>query len=255
MQAGTTRQIVGAVPDADFSRETMGCPGWRVQDVIAHLTTGAQMFHGIALGTISGANWMEERTRRLAENAALTPTELKALYPDADAQLIDTFKGMSPEELQAKRQHPAFGEVPVAHFMGLRISETAIHGWDVASTLDPEARLQGAAVAPVAAQIATVFPSWFLADKIAGLERSYRFTVGAPLNEERMLSISNGKVMWTTDSGDSDATLTLDGGDFLLLISGRLSSERLISTGRAQASGDEATAHELSSLFQAYGGR
>ena len=250
-QAAATRNIVQSVAEADFARESQGCPGWKVQDIIAHITTGAQMFEGIARGTLSGANWMEERQRRLAENAALSPNELRSRYAEADASLVSTFKGLSPEQLQAKRQHPAFGEVPVAQFLGMRISETAVHGWDIQSAIDPNATLQAPATGAVAGPIVNIFPTWFVPDEIAGLSRTYRFQTG---DSEHMLTIADGKAAWVS-SGSPDATLTLDMGDFVLLMTGRLSSEKLIASGRAQVSGDAEAAKQLSTLFKAYGGR
>jgi alkyl sulfatase BDS1-like metallo-beta-lactamase superfamily hydrolase len=103
----------------------------------------------------------------------------------------------------------------------------------------------------VTAQIVSVFPAWFLADSIAGLSRTYRFVVGSA---EHTLAIAGDKAAWTSGAA-ADATLTLDSGDFLLLLTGRLSSQKLINSGRAQASGDLEAAKQLSALFKAYGGR
>lgn len=251
-QAAATRQTIQSLAAADFAKGSLGCPGWRVQDVVAHITTGAQMFEGIARGTLSGANWMEERGRRLAENAALSPDDLKRRYAEADASLVSTFKSLSPEELQARRQHPAFGEVPVAQFLGMRISETAVHSWDIQSAVDPSAKLQAPATNAVASQIVNIFPAWFLPEAVAGMSRGYRFVVAEATHT---LAIAGGKAAWTDDDGAADATLTLDLGDFVLLMTGRLSSEKLIDSGRAQASGDIQAAKQLSTLFKAFGGR
>lgn len=250
-QAATTRAIVESASDADFARPTSGCPGWTVKDVVAHLTTGAQMFEGIARGTLSGANWMEERQRRLAENAALPPDELRRRFTEADTSLVATFKSLSPTDLQAKRQHPAFGEVPVSQFLGMRISETAVHGWDIQSAANPDVGLDAPAMDAVGAALTAAFPAWFLADKIFGLRTTYRFVVDGA---ERTLAIDQGKAAWTS-GGSPDTTLTLDGGDFVLLISGRVSSQTLVDSGRAKTSGDKNAARQLSTLFRAYGGR
>jgi|SRR5579884_136225 uncharacterized protein (TIGR03083 family) len=254
-QAAATRQIVDSTVEADFAKDTLGCPGWRVQDVVAHLTTGAQVFRGYALETINAANLVEERARFFAEACALPAGELKRRFADTDRQLVETFGGMSPQELQAMRTHPVFGTVAVSMFLGLRISELAIHGWDVQSTGDPEARLEAPALVPVAERIADAFPGWFVPEKIASMDRAYRFVVGAPVNQDRILTIADGRAFWGGDTTQPDATLTLDGGDFLLLMAGRLSSEKLIQSGRARAEGDLGDADELSTLFRAYGGR
>lgn len=254
-QAAATRRIVESVPDAEFEKPSPGCPGWRVQDVVAHLTTGAEMFAWLARGTISGDQWMEVRQRRLAENSALAPADLKRRYVESDASLLDTFRTLTPEQLQEKRSHPALGEVPVAQLVHMRISEATVHGWDIASAVDPNARLEAPATPSVLPLISSVCPSWFVTDSIDGVRRTYRFVVRGAVNEERTLTIADGKATWSDGGGSPDATMSLDAGDFVLLLSGRLSSERLISSGRAQTSGDVEAAKQLSTLYKAYGGR
>ncbi len=210
------------------------------------------MFGGIARNEFSGDQWMEVRQKQLAENGALSAAELKQRFAEADAALVQTFKSLSPEELQAKRRHPAMGEIPVGQFVNMRISEALIHAWDVQSVLDPSAKLSGPATGPVLGFMLNVWPSWFLPEAIEGLQRTFRFVIGGAANEDRTLVISGGKAAW--GSGTPDATFTLDPGDMLLLVSGRLSSEALIA-GRAQISGDAEVAKGLSQLFKAYGGR
>src|SRR5581483_4799380 len=97
-----------------------------------------------------------------------------------------------------------------------------------------------------------IWPSWFVPESIAGLQRACRFVITGAANEDRTLVIDGGQASW--GSATPDATFTLDAGDMLLLVSGRVSSEALIA-GRAQISGDAEAAKGLSQLFKAYGGR
>lgn len=250
-QSAATGKVVQSVTDDQMAQESPGCPGWTVKQVLAHLTAGAEMFEGVARGSISGATWMEERTRRIAAANALSPEALRRRYAETDASLVSIYKSLSAEQLQEKRQHPALGEIPVGQFLHMRISEAAIHAWDLQAAADPSATLECPARGPVTEQMAGVLPMWFDAGTIAGLQRTYRFMVdGSP----RTLTIAGGKAAWTGDASP-DATLTLSGGDFLLLITGRLSSERLIDSGRAQVTGDVDAARQFSTLFKAYGGR
>lgn len=254
-QSAATRQLIESLSDADMARESAGCPGWTVKDVVVHLTSAAEMFDLLAKGKLNGDRWMEERQQRMASNAGLPDADLRRKYAETDQTLLSTFQGLSPEELQSKRTHPVLGEIPVQHFIGMRTSETAVHGWDVQATLDPNAKLQSPALAGVLPAVVGAWPNWFVPDKIAGITRTYRFHIGEPMNHDHTLRITDGKAAWTEDGTPGDATISLEAGDFMLLISGRLSSEKLISSGRAQASGDVAAAKELSTLFKAYAGR
>lgn len=255
-QSAATRQLVQSLSDGDMAKDSPGCPGWTVNDVVVHLVSAAQMFDQQAGDRpIDGSQWIEVRSRRMAANAALSPSELRARYADTDEALVNTFKRLTPEQLQAKRTHPVLGELPVQQYLGMRISEAAVHGWDIQAALDQNATFQSPAIASVLPPLVNAWPAWFDADKIAGMTRTYRFLVGDPMNHDHTLRIADGNATWAQDGTPGDVTMTLDAGDFLLLISGRLSSERLVSSGRAQVAGDIEAAKELSALFRAYGGR
>jgi predicted lipid carrier protein YhbT len=81
--------------------------------------------------------------------------------------------------------------------------------------------------------------------------RAYRFVAGAG---QHRLAIADGKAAWSPEA-TPDATLTLGVGDFVLLMTGRLSSDKLIDSGRARATGDVEAAKQLSTLFKSFGGR
>jgi uncharacterized protein (TIGR03083 family) len=252
LQATSTRKIIRSVSDADMAKESPGCPGWTVKDVVAHLTTGAQMFDAVIRGTLDSANWIPERERRLAENSALSPSELRNRCTEADEQFVATFKSLSPEELKVQWTHPALGRVPVERFLFMRLGETAIHGWDVKAACQADAKLEAPAAPGVLQGMLAFFPEWCLSDKLDALRRIYRFDTGS---KPYTLVIAEGKAAWADSDAPADATLKLDTGDFLLMLTGRLSSDQLITSGRAQASGDVQAAKDFSTLFKAYGGR
>jgi uncharacterized protein (TIGR03083 family) len=254
-QSAATRQVIQSLADPDMAKQAPTCPGWTVKDIVVHLTAAAEMFDQQAKGTIDGSRWLEERARRMAAIGSLSPGELRARYQEADQALVSTFKSLSAEQLQAKRTHPALGEIPVQQFLGMRISEAAIHGWDIQAALNPKATFQSPALPGVLPALVAAWPAWFIPEKIAGLTRGYRFLIGEPLNHDHTLRIAGGKASWAQDGTPGEVTMTLQAGDFLLLLAGRLSSEQLVTAGRAQVSGDVAAAKELSTLFKAYGGR
>jgi len=254
-QAAATGRIIQSVPNADFAKDSPGCPGWQVQDVVAHLTASAEMFAAIARGTLSGVNWEQERSRLINENRSLPPAELKNRYADRDTKLLETYKSLTPEELQSMRQHPVIGELPVAQFIGMRISELTVHGWDVQAAIDPDAKLEAPALPAALPPLVAQWPRWFLPEKIGGMSRAYRFKIGEPMNHDHTLRIADGKAAWAEDGTPGDSTLTIDAGDFLLLVSGRRSSEGLVASGRTKVDGDPGAAEELSTLFKAYAGR
>jgi len=249
-QSEATGRIIDSLSDADFAKDSPGCPGWNVGTVVTHLTVGARLFAGSAAGDKSVWERREEHVKAVA---GATPAEMKRHYADASREFISTLESLSPAELQSKTAtHPAFGEIPVARLAGMRVSEATIHSWDIEAARNPDAKLEGPGVQMTLDAIGGGLPMWFLPDQIGGFSRSYRLVAG---NFDRRLTVDEGKASWAEGAGQADVTLTMDPGDLALLIAGRLSTDKLVSSGRARIEGDPVAARAFSTLFRAYDGR
>jgi len=249
-QSEATGRIVDSLSDADFAKDAPGCPGWKVNNVVMHLTVGAQLFAGSAAGDKS--IW-ERRDEHVKAVAGAAPAEMKRHHADANRQFIASLESLSPAELQSKTAtHPAVGEIPLLRLAGMRVSEATIHSWDIESARNPHAKLEGPGVPMTLEAISGGWPMWFLPEQISGISRTYRLVGGS---FDRRLTIGEGKASWAEGPGQADITLTMDAGDLALLIAGRLSADKLISAGRAKVEGDPVAARTFSTLFRAYGGR
>ena len=244
-QASFGREVVQSLSEGDFARPSPGCPGWTVKDVVAHLTTGAQLIDRTVRRTGGGKDWAQDRAAIFGEMSALPVDQLKRRYGEVDENVVALLEGTDPAH---PCHHPAYGDIPASRFVAMRTSEVAIHSWDIAAANDPNARLGAPALNVVYGTLAANLPSWVSAENIT---RRYRFNVDG---DQRTLTIYGGKAAWT-DGGEADASLTMDTGDAVLLLSGRMSSQQLIDAGRIKVDGDAAAARELSSLFRAYAGR
>jgi uncharacterized protein (TIGR03083 family) len=241
------------------------CAEWTVGDVVAHLTQGAR-------------TWSEAITRAGAGDCAPPPGQ-PPLRPGergsaATAQrAIDFRQGMGEAALlQAfvsdyQRLHqvlldlqsedwdkPCFhrrGVLPIRDYVGLRLQELAIHGWDIRTAFDDTATLSERSL-PVLVGLAQRWLSNTF-HPVPGLSVPvrYRFDISgpAPLRQDVLLSQDSFHLVPAADSG-ADVTFRCHTGDYILLVYGRLPLGRAIDTGRLAMEGNRAQAFLFNTLFQ-----
>ncbi|HWG74657.1 MAG TPA: TIGR03086 family metal-binding protein [Acidimicrobiales bacterium] len=122
------RLIVGIRPD-QWAAATP-CPAWTVRDLVAHLVAGNRLFIGALGGEApdpSGAGAPD----------ASAPAALVEGYRATVGPLLKAFA--APGVLQRMVSVP-FGTVPGIVALHLRITETLVHGWDLARATGQDAR-------------------------------------------------------------------------------------------------------------------
>jgi uncharacterized protein (TIGR03083 family) len=122
-----------------------GAAEWNVAAVLSHLGSGAVItLAGLqsALGTgqapEAGFNesvWDEWN--------AMSPAEQRAGFLDHDAELVAAFEALDEQQRESLELPVSFLASPlsVASFCGMRLHESAQHGWDVRVSDDPAAGL------------------------------------------------------------------------------------------------------------------
>ena len=140
---------VVAVLDGDGLRAQSYDTEWSIADVLSHLGSGAEIF---ALYLNAGTNGGEPPSRDAFPVIwdtwnARSPEEKAARSVEANEALVTQIESLTPEQRDAF-EVAMFGPVPMdlAGFLGMRLSEHALHSWDVAVALDPAARLAQDAV-------------------------------------------------------------------------------------------------------------
>jgi uncharacterized protein (TIGR03086 family) len=128
------------------------CPNWSVRDLANHITAGNLLVTSLLGGAERPAP--EELARRQATDF-LGSDPAAAFRASAD-QLITAFS--DPEALERPIVMP-IGTVPGAAVAGLRLTETVVHGWDLAAATGQPVPFSDEAVAG-----ALAFTSRALAD-------------------------------------------------------------------------------------------
>jgi uncharacterized protein (TIGR03083 family) len=115
---------------------------WTVADVLSHLGSGATIFRKRLDGDVdTQAIWDEWNAKDPDAQAA------DALR--ADAQLQERLKALTPAEAAGIRFAMGPMEIDLTTFLGMRISEHALHTWDIAVTFDASATVPADSAAMV----------------------------------------------------------------------------------------------------------
>jgi uncharacterized protein (TIGR03086 family) len=145
---GASVAVVSAARPADLDRPTP-CAGWCLADLLAHMTAQHRGFAAAARGT--GADprvWVEHPLGAGAATAyrAAADDVLAAFAAGGVLDRAFTLPGIG--------RGPDF---PAAQAIGFHLVDYAVHGWDVARTLDLPYRLD-ADVAAAALRVALAVP-------------------------------------------------------------------------------------------------
>ncbi|MFC6236910.1 maleylpyruvate isomerase N-terminal domain-containing protein [Longivirga aurantiaca] len=194
---------------------------WTVAQVLSHIGSGAEIFGLMAQASLAGADspGSEQFQAVWAVWNAKSPVAMRDDALASNTALVELFEAITPE--QAASVQISFGpfSVDIAGLVRMRLSEHALHTWDVAVFLDP-----AAAVAQDAA--ALLLPGLGQMAERAGKPADPAFSV--------RLVTTDGLGAWavragaTAEFGAADETASYDGevslpGEALLrLIAGRL---------------------------------
>ena len=113
------------------------CTEWNVAQVLSHLGSGAE----IGLAVVSGA---EVHNQAVWDRwNSLSPEEMASSFVGADERFVAAWEAFSEDELASMQVQLPFLPAPIdaASAVGFRVSELALHSWDVLAPFDPAATL------------------------------------------------------------------------------------------------------------------
>jgi len=203
------------------------CSDWTIGRTVAHIGSGAEIAQaGLAIGLAGGTSPVENAAMQAVWSAydALDDSTATDRAMIANQSLLDAFAALSPTELRDVRVPFFTGPVPVSMFASFRLSEHAVHVWDVEVMNDPGAVLDpaaattifGSVVSALIGRLATVsaLPVELLEVVVDNPERHLGLSLADPV----------GVADWSTDSS-TEAVLTTTMDAFVRLVYGRLSPE------------------------------
>jgi uncharacterized protein (TIGR03083 family) len=208
---------------------------WSIAQVLSHLGSGATIFRGILQAGIDGvdAPGMDVFREIWAEWDAKSPVAMRDSFLVADEALVARLEAMTDEEVAAFSL-PLWGMVlDVAGFARMRLSEHAIHTWDVEVMLDPSA-----VVAPDAVDL-LVDHLGAMAGR-AGRASDPAYAVGIVTTEparELLVRTGDPVTIEPADGAATDGRIALPAEAFLRLVAGRLDPEHTPAVEQSGARG------------------
>jgi uncharacterized protein (TIGR03083 family) len=122
--------------------------GWTIAQVLSHLGSGAEIAQLTLAAALSGTTAGQAAGQPIWDTwNAKSPQEQAADCLPADEAHISRLEQLTDPELDSIRYQFSGMDLDAAGLVRLRLSEHALHTWDVAVALDPQARVAGDAVA------------------------------------------------------------------------------------------------------------
>lgn len=134
--------LVADLADDGLDRPSM-CSDWTVAQVLSHLGSGSEIGRATLASAMGEQDILENMEAVWARWNAMSPREVATAFAVADRRLVETYEGLDAVQLQNLRATLPFLPEPidVATLAGFRLSEHALHSWDVAAAFDHDAEL------------------------------------------------------------------------------------------------------------------
>lgn len=227
-------------------------PGWPVAQVLSHLGSGAEIGTALLHRALDGAAETLDRdtmTGIWERWNAMTPDEQADGRRVHDAQHLALLEGLTEEQRHSLKVPYFIGPLTIAEYAGYRLSEHAVHTWDVAVALEAAARITPGATAVLWSRLALIAERFHAADVrtlLAPTSVTLRPTDGAP---PATLVIRPGALTLVAgDSGAAQASGTVEA--LTRLVYGRLAPRLRADDRLALTPG--ITLDDLVSLFPGY---
>jgi putative sterol carrier protein len=171
---------------------------------------------------------------------------LLAAFCAENAHVDTILTGLQPEEWETLCYHPS-GPLPVRDIVNLRLTEVAMHGWDIRASFDLQASLSEAGVRALVTTIPRVVRRAFRPDATRTRALRYRLhmTTPMPATTDIVLNTDGASVESDRHTDAADVTFHCDTATAVLVIFGRLSLADAMADGRVHVEGKR----ELASVF------
>lgn len=237
--------------DTDWRLPTE-CPGWTVQDNLAHLVGLERMLQGkpmppaVAgpgphvrndLGHVNEA-WVESLR-------ASSGAEVLEQFDIVAAERLAELAALSPEAWDAPAETPA-GRDTYRGFMGLRAFDSWVHEQDIRRAAAHAGHLDGPAAEHSVDHVAKFVP-YVVAKRSAAPDGTVvRWTLTGPVERTLTVAVHDGRGALVDDgSGEAAVSITSDSETFVCLLCGRWTAEKALSEGRVTVAGDTTTARSV----------
>jgi hypothetical protein len=133
------------------------------------------------------------------------------------------------------------GPEPVRTLIDMRITELAMHGWDIRSRFDPQATLSTDSLPALCNTISRAVRRAFRPEASRSTSMRYRFVVTEPVAVRQDIVFSReGSRCEPASASKADVTFRCTADTYVLVMFGRYTVERALRDGRLSYEGDPA---------------
>ena len=259
-----THYLMALSPDA-WSHAS-ACDQWQVADVVTHLTTmsfgfaerlsrGLQGDIAPPAGHPPSSAHNEDALRERVARGAIAERErlgdgLLATFMAGNDALHQQLTRVGPQDWETLCYHPA-GPITVRDMVNIRITELAMHGWDIRAPFDANAHLAPASFPALFATIPRAVRRAFRPDVHRSRPVRYRFLITRPLATSTDIVLSReGARVEPANHAEADVTFRCDAETYVFVLFGRHTLDAAVADGAVVVEGDRDLARAFGQSFQ-----
>lgn len=225
-------KVLAGLTDAELTGPSYD-DGWSIAQVAAHLGSSAEIFATILEAGLQGSPTPgSEQFQPVWDRWNAKPPAVQA--SDAlqfDGAFLDRVEALPADEAQRWHMHLFGAEQDLAGLLGMRLSEHALHTWDIVVALDADATVSGDAVAIIVDSLPALVG---YTGKPAQTPRRVLVTTHDP-DRSFLLTIDPDGARLEADGAESTERLTCPAEAFVRLVYGRLDPAHTPGTVDASA--------------------
>jgi len=250
-EADRLEQFLSTLSPADWQRPS-ACDQWQVADVVAHLAgfgLAERITHGLQgdltppqgqppAGTLHEDAFREWIARGSIATRERLGDQLLSVFVATNAQLDQVVAALRPQDWETRCHHP-MGPETVRTLIDVRLTELAMHGWDIRSRFDPQATLSTDSLPALCNTIPRAVRRAFRPEASRRTTVCYRFVTTKPVSvrQDIVLSREGGRCEPASDSR-ADVTFQCTAETYVLVMFGRCTVEAALRDGRLSYEGD-----------------
>ena len=224
------RELVADMGDAELCAPSYAA-GWSIAQVLSHLGSAAEIGTILLLrgadGDVSAPTPVDTGPVWDRWNA-MSLNEQRVRWIDSDATHREALRAAA--DLQVRVPYFA-GLLTVAEYAGYRLSEQAVHGWDVAVAVDPRATIEPTAVSLLWRRLDLVATRFRAPDVLARLApRQIEVRTTSPARVH-CLTLGTELHLLSCEPAEPSATLRGTAEAVLRLVYGRLRTTEDVTMG------------------------
>lgn len=264
VEAAQLQDFLAGLDQAVWSRPS-ACAGWTVGDVTAHLTQGARTWGAAIPRAMAGDATPPAGEQPLSPgergSAATAQRAIASRQSMGEAELLRTFVHEYqhlhhvllnvPDGDWDKPCYHRRGVLPTRDYVGIRLQELVIHGWDIRSAFDATATISETSQPVLLGLAQRWLANVFCSDPHLIAPLCYRFEVAGPVPlQQDVLVNQDGIQIASVTARNADVTLGCTTGDYILLVYGRLPIDWAANNGRLAITGNRQQASLFTTLFR-----